>query len=308
MLLIARTLNVKDTGETIISPVSGGVDIPNWINNKGFIGISDPIKDTVMSYNQAVNRALLLYVLSKNVEFSSVYEYYYLNADLNHNNHDNQKSHWIADFETSLKSIPYKVKKTYRTKYNETIVLISIIEDTDENSSWFTSVTDTADIDVSGSFMYHYEYHNGKNEYRKKQLLKIISSDTIKSMNWCSTISGNNYSKISSSDETVYSLKRLSPIYNDYGKTNDDMIFSKNEYGLWNSLIDTYFQALTLFESNSVVVENTTRQITHENNGAYTDKNQDISRLVMRTIISCSLKTLSLKNNNLYADWEIIEK
>ena len=305
---MARTLNAIDTGETINSPVSGGVDMPNWINNKGYIGISDPIKDTLMSYNQAVKRALLLYALSKDVEFSSVYEYYYLNADLNHNNHDNQKSHWIADFGTSLKSIPYKVKKTYRTKYNDTIVLISIMEDSDENSSWFTSVTDTADIDISGSFMYHYEYHNGKNEYGEKQLLKITSSDTIKSMNWCSTISGNNCSKISSSDENIYSLKKISSTYNDYGKTKDDMMFSKIEYGLWNSFIDTFFQSLTLFESNSVVVENTTRQITHEDNGVYTDKNQDISRLVMKTNISCFINTLSLKNNNLYADWEIIEK
>ena len=302
-------MKAEDTGETINSPVYNGVGMPEWINDKGYIGISDPIKDTLMSYNQAVNRALLLYALGKDVCFSSVYEYYYLNADMDNNNHDNQKSHWIADFETSLKNIPYKVKKTYRTKYNETIVLISITDDTDNNPTWFTSVTDTADISVSGSFMYHYEYHNGKNEYGEKQLLKVVTStDTINSMNWCSTISGNKRTKISSSDEAIYSLKRISTAYDDYGKPTDDMMFAKIEYGLWDSLIDSFFQALTLFETDSVVVENTARQITYEDKGMYGDKNQDISRLVMKTNVSCSLLNVSLKNNNLYGEWRITER
>lgn len=307
ILFFAGTLNAHDTGEHTASPVSYGIELPNWISQKGYIGISDPIKDTIISYNQAVNRALFLYALNNGGKLSSVYEYYYLNSDINNKTQDNQKSHWIAEFETSLKDISYKVKRTYRTKYNETIVLLSVIEN-DKNSLSFDPIIEDVNFNVGGSFMYHYEYLDKKNEYGEKQLLKITSTDSIKSMNWSSTISGSEYTKISSADDVIFSLKKINTIYNDYGKCTDDIPFAKIEYGLWDSLIDTFFQALSLFEPNSVVVENTTRQITKENNGTYNDKNQNISRLVMKTNISCSLMNIYIKNNNLYTRWNITER
>ena len=89
---------------------------------------------------------------------------------------------------------------------------------------------------------------------------------------------------------------------------SDEMVFSKIEFGLWNSFIDTFFQSLSIFEPKNIIIENTTRQITHEENGTYGDKNQNISRMVMKTNISCSLTNISLKNNVLYAKWEVIER
>ena len=85
------------------------------------------------------------------------------------------------------------------------------------------------------------------------------------------------------------------------------MVFSDINFGLWDSFVDTFFQSISIFESKDVVVKNTTRQISSEDNGMYKNKSQDISRLVMKTKISCRLKHLSLKNNKLYANWEIIE-
>ena len=298
MSLLVKTFNNNDTGETKNTPVSYSVDLPTWLSDNGYIGISDPNNDTIVAYEQAVNRALALYALSNDVIYSSVYEYYYLNANMKVNNHCNQKSHWIAEFETSIENVSYQITKTYRTKYNEIIVLLSVSQN-DNNGS---------NINISGSFMYHYEYLDNKNEYGEKQILEINIADTSCIMEWNSTISNNKYMKISSLNNTISSLKKISTYYNDYGNTTDNMVFSKIEFGLWNSFIDTFFQSLTIFDPQNIIVENTTRQITHEGNGTYGDKNQNISRMVMKTNISCSLTNISLKNNVLYAKWEVIER
>ena len=298
MSLLVKTFNNNDTGETKNTPVSYSVDLPTWLSDNGYIGISDPNNDTIVAYEQAVNRALALYALSNDVIYSSVYEYYYLNANMKVNNHCNQKSHWIAEFETSIENVSYQITKTYRTKYNEIIVLLSVSQN-DNNGS---------NINISGSFMYHYEYLDNKNEYGEKQILEINIADTACIMEWNSTISNNKYMKISSLNNTISSLKKISTYYNDYGNTTDNMVFSKIEFGLWNSFIDTFFQSLTIFDPPNIIVENTTRQITHEGNGTYGDKNQNISRMVMKTNISCSLTNISLKNNVLYAKWEVIER
>ncbi len=298
MSLLVKTFNNNDTGETKNTPVSYSVDLPTWLSDNGYIGISDPNNDTIVAYEQAVNRALALYALSNDVIYSSVYEYYYLNANMKVKSHCNQKSHWIAEFETSIENVSYQITKTYRTKYNEIIVLLSVSQN-DNNGS---------NINISGSFMYHYEYLNNKNEYGEKQILEINIADTSCIMEWNSTISNNKYMKISSLNNTISSLKKISTYYNDYGNTTDNMVFSKIEFGLWNSFIDTFFQSLTIFDPQNIIVENTTRQITHEGNGTYGDKNQNISRMVMKTNISCSLTNISLKNNVLYAKWEVIER
>ena len=296
--LLVKTSNNNDTGETKTTPVSYAIDLPTWLYDSGYIGISDPNKDTIVAYEQAVNRALALYALSNDVSFSSVYEYYYLNANMKVKNHENQKSHWIAEFETSIENVSYQITKTYRTKYNETIVMLSVSQNDNNGSS----------INISGSFMYHYDYLNNKNEYGEKQILEIKIADTASIMEWSSTISNNKYMKISSLNNSISSLKKISTSYNDYGNTTDEMVFSKIEFGLWNSFIDTFFQSLSIFEPKNIIIENTTRQITHEENGTYGDKNQNISRMVMKTNISCSLTDISLKNNVLYTKWEVIDR
>ena len=181
MSLLVKTFNNNDTGETKNTPVSYSVDLPTWLSDNGYIGISDPNNDTIVAYEQAVNRALALYALSNDVIYSSVYEYYYLNANMKVKNHCNQKSHWIAEFETSIENVSYQITKTYRTKYNEIIVLLSVSQN-DNNGS---------NINISGSFMYHYEYLNNKNEYGEKQILEINIADTDCIMEWNSTISNN---------------------------------------------------------------------------------------------------------------------
>lgn len=268
------------------------------MSGNGYIGISDPISDTVIAYNQAVQRALAFYTISSEMSASIVYEYYFLNANKEHKNRENQKSHWIAEFESSVDEISYTVEKVHRTKSNETIVLLNINETTDSVTS----------VGVSGSFMYHYEYFNSDLSYGEKQILKINSTDSIKSSEWNSTVGNAKYIKKSILDDYENTLKKRITSYADFGVVTDDMVFSNTEFGLWNSFVDTFFQALSIFESKDVVVKNTSRQILHEDAGLYKDKTQDISRLIMKTNFSCHVSNISMKDNNLYAVWEFIEK
>ena len=261
------------------------------------IGISDPNEDEAIAYFQAVKRALAFYAFSQNVSVSSVYELYY-NDSNNEYTYNNQKSHWIAELESTISAYSYTLDKSYRTKYNETVVFLNVFPETDNDRK----------MKVTSSFMYYYDNLNDKDEYGEKQVMTIYSYDDVTRLEWQSIDDKNMTSKLSSIDKQLMKLKKQQYSYNDYGTVTDNMLFSENSYGLWNSFFDTFFQAVTLFESNESVVKSTSRQINQEQNETYTDKNQNIIRSVMKTDVSCRLVNFSLKNNKLYANWEILEK
>ena len=174
------------------------------------------------------------------------------------------------------------------------------------------NVTDDASADnelsIAGSFMYHYDYMNRKVEYGEKQLLLISCPEMINSLKWISLIDKNITQKGTSVNDNLYRLKNMVNIYEDYGTVDDNMVFSDIRYGLWNSYIDNFFQAVSNFEPTNIVLKNSTRHISLETDGDFGEKSQDIIRRVIKTKVSCSLMSLSLKNNKLYANWEIIER
>ena len=120
-------------------------------------------------------------------------------------------------------------------------------------------------------------------------------------------IDKNITQKETSVNDNLYRLKNVVSIYEDYGTVDDNMVFSDIRYGLWNSYIDNFFQAVSNFEPTNIVLKNSTRHISLETDGDFGEKSQDIIRRVIKTKVSCSLMSLSLKNNKLYANWEIIE-
>lgn len=298
LLLLIRTLVGYGTEGDNHPSVTCDMNFDGLFSDQVYVGVSDPMNDADLAYDQAVKRALAFYVIGTDMNISSVYEYYYLDANLNRYDLDNQKSHWIAEITAEGKDISYKVKKQYRTKYNETIVVLNITDDAE----------DKVDVNVSGTFMYHYDFDNNEVVYGEKQFLTIQIDDSSSVLEWISTIDNRNHSKISVFDGKQNILRYSKNYYEDHSSINDDMFFCENKFGLWNSFIDTFFQSLSVFESQQLVIKNTSRQILQETNGTYEDKNQNIARLVMRTNISCSLTKLSLKNNTMYANWEIKEK
>jgi len=298
VLLLFLKANVLNdvTGEMSFSPVSCHSDEEKNLIESKYIGISDPISDTIVALNQAVQRALAFYALNQNMEISSVYEYYYIDDDVDvHCN--NKKSHWIADFESKLENYSYSIEKILYTKYNEIVVLINVTDDASADN----------ELSIAGSFMYHYDYMNRKVEYGEKQLLLISCPDMIDSLKWNSLIDKNITQKETSVNDNLYRLKNVVSIYEDYGTVDDNMVFSDIRYGLWNSYIDNFFQAVSNFEPTNIVLKNSTRHISLETDGDFGEKSQDIIRRVIKTKVSCSLMSLSLKNNKLYANWEIIE-
>ena len=233
------------TGEMSFSPVSCHSDEEKNLIESKYIGISDPISDTIVALNQAVQRALAFYALNQNMEISSVYEYYYIDDDVDvHCN--NKKSHWIADFESKLENYSYSIEKILYTKYNEIVVLINVTDDASADN----------ELSIAGSFMYHYDYMNRKVEYGEKQLLLISCPDMIDSLKWNSLIDKNITQKETSVNDNLYRLKNVVSIYEDYGTVDDNMVFSDIRYGLWNSYIDNFFQAVSNFEPTNIVLKN----------------------------------------------------
>lgn len=283
-------------GEKTISPVSRHIDTADYVVTPTYIGISDPCNDTVTSLCQAVERALALYALNQNMELLSVYEYYYLDNNTK-TSIKNQKSHWIAEIQSKCENFSYEIKKISYTKYNETIVLLSISDDPSADN----------EITVDGSFMYHYDHYNGKAIYGEKQMLTISCPSMFDTLKWISTIDNNLVVKNSIVNDDTLKLKNTVRIYDDYGLINDYMEFSENNYGLWNSIIDTFFQAVSDFESDDIILKNLTRHISREKDDKYHDKSQDIIRRVIKAKCSCRMQSLSSKNNKLYADWNINE-
>ena len=299
VLLLFLKANVLNdvTGEMSFSPVSCHSDEGKNLIESKYIGISDPISDTIVALTQAVQRALAFYALNQNMEISSVYEYYYIDDDVDvHCN--NKKSHWIADFESKLENYSYSIEKILYTKYNEIVVLINVTDDASADN----------ELSIAGSFMYHYDYMNRKVEYGEKQLLLISCPEMINLLKWNSLIDKNITQKETSVNDNLYRLKNMVNIYEDYGTVDDNMVFSDIRYGLWNSYIDNFFQAVSNFEPTNIVLKNSTRHISLETDGDFGEKSQDIIRRVIKTKVSCSLMSLSLKNNKLYANWEIIER
>lgn len=286
-----------NTGGTDNSPVSVS-DLPEWFYDGNYIGISDPNTDTIVALEQAVKRALAFYALNQNMELSSVYELYYLDDNLNSNLY-NQKSHWIADFQSELENFSYSIENVYYTKYNEVIVGINVCTDTASNNN----------LNVNGSFMYHYDFIDDNVEYGEKQYLSIsMNKGFLEKLDWVSTIVNNHTKKISYLNELPKKLKHAIYSLEDYGKTNDRMVYTENKYGLWDCYLDTFLQAISNFESKKITVKNTSQHISEEKNESFGDKTQNIVRIVTKTQVMVLLRALTLKNNNLYADWEVVEK
>lgn len=293
LLLTFLSLDYKGDTEDNMSSVSPFLFNGNYL----CLGISDPNKDSEKAYDQAVKRALAFYAISQQVEISSLYELYYMNANSAYSV-DNQKSHWMAELSSSISNYTYNVKYVSRTKYNETIVLLEVKNDEKQDNT----------ISMSSSFMYYYEGINGKMEYGEKQVVNILTHEDVNILEWVSLIDKTTTNKLSYNNKLKTKIKPYDYTYEDYGTITDDMLFSDNKYGLWNSYVDTFFQAISVFESNNSLIKSTNRQVTQEINGNFEDKSQDIIRSVMKTQVSCFLVNISLKNNMFYASWEVKEK
>ena len=293
ILLTLLSLDYKGDAEDDMSSVSPFL----YKNHYLCLGISDSNEDREQSFQQAVKRALAFYAFSQEIELSSLYELYYMSSNATYSV-DNQKSHWMAELKSSVSNYSYNVKEVYRTKYNETIVLLEVQNDEKQNNT----------ISVTSSLMYYFDGINTKMEYGEKQVVNILSHEDINILEWISTVDNTGTKKLSCNNKLKTKIKPYSYSYNDYGTITDDMLFSDNKYGLWNSFVDTFFQAISDFKSDNSLIKSTNRQITTEVNGSFEDKNQDIIRSVIKTRVSCFLVGISLKNNMFYASWEVKEK
>lgn len=266
-----------------------GEDLPQWLSEGGYIGISDPHNDTDFAYNQAVQRALALYVFATKVELKAVIG---SSSTIDETETYEQSRMLYRLYKKSEGNISYNVDRIYRTKYNETIVIINV-----SDYGIYSTSLDVV-VDSFSEDNIHYNKDDVKDYSYVRKIMFAIDSNDLASL-WSSAIDNEDLTINNKCDNGIeYSIERNNNfIYKDYGGISFCVNSAENEYGLWNSFIDVFIQSLYNFVGS----------VAYQGNGVQCSNSSeyDISRNTINTEITCSLSKLFINNNRLYADWEM---
>lgn len=288
--------DLSDTGAS--SPVSD-CSLPAWfLPSNGFIGVSDPKLDSADGYNQAVARALLMYSVSNNISISTVYELYY-HVENNSVSIDNVKSRFLSEFKSEVANYSYEVTNYYVTKYNETIVDVVVFEDAKADNQ----------ISTDASLMLSFDSNKGHSSFGEQIMLNsVYKSDSTIEASWKSIFINGSCKKTSSLGGKNLEIQKPYSYYEDYGNgDSDDYVFSDLKNGLWNAYVDLFFQALSNFRCNDVIIKVTGRNISEAYNESYNEKSQRIARMAFCTEANAKINNIILKNNVLYAKWDFAD-
>ncbi|MCQ2316970.1 MAG: hypothetical protein MJZ85_09890 [Bacteroidales bacterium] len=293
---LMTTTYASDTGD-VKSPVSDDV-LPLWFfENQGVIGISDPGLDSVQGYEQAVIRALQMYSFTE-TEVSAVYEIYY-NIENNEVSVDDQRSHWLSEMKTVVNGYQYVVNHTFVTKYDETVVSISVVGDNSSNSV----------LESFASVMFYFDIDKNVNNYGERVCVECqASSENLSKLSWNSTTENELSLKTSSVNGTFSRVKNIGCNYGEGGEKDvKGCVSASLKYGLWNAYVDVFLQEFTNFESSNSTIKVSSRNITEEYTGSYGDKVQRIARMVYNTTVSAGIAGMYIEDNMLYSKWNIVE-
>lgn len=280
-------------------------ELPSWFYNPyGVIGVSDMNLDSVTAVNQAVVRAVFMHAISQKLRLSSVYELYYHMENDGNNNIDDQKSHCLAEFETSISSYGYDIIDICFTKYDEAIVLLNVYNDYDENNE------KTADF--NGSYMFFFDGTIKNPEYGDTFMLNMTTSgESVNDLKWVSRTEGRYSVQTSTIDSVTNNVIERYYSYGTGGEVPDNVVNQNTRHGLWHSIADTFMQAMTNFIPQKATIKSTNRMISDyqslNQSADYRDKVQDIVRMTFKTDLSCRINGIKCDNGVMYVDWDVSE-
>lgn len=296
LLSVMTTALASGTGDGR-SPVSDVV-LPAWFfDGRGFIGISDPGLDSVRGYEQAVMRALLMYSLTE-AEVSAVYEIYY-NIENNEVSVDDQRSHWLSEMKTVANGYSYVVNNSFVTKYDETVVSVSVVDDKNSDNIF----------ESFASMLFYFDGDGNASNFGEKVCVECYSSsENISKLSWDSTTENELSMKTSSIDGTFSRVKNIGCNYGEGGRKGvKDCVSASLKYGLWNAYVDACLQEFSNFESANSTIKVSSRNITEEYTHSFGDKVQRIARMMYSTNVSAHIAGIYIKDNMLFSKWNIVE-
>ena len=280
-------------------------ELPSWFFNPyGVIGVSDMDLDSVTAVNQAVVRAMFMHAISQKLSMSSVYELYYHMENDGNNNIDDQKSHCLAEFETSISGYGYDIIDIGFTKYKEAIVLLNVYNDYDENNE--------KSANFNGSYMFYFDGTIRNPEYGDTFVLDMSApGEDINNLKWLSKTEGRYSVQTSTIDSITNNVIERYYSYGAGGSVPKNVVNQNTRHGLWHSIADTFMQAMTNFIPQKATIKSTNRMITDyqslNQSADYRDKVQDIVRMTFKTDLSCRINGIECENGVMYVDWDVSE-
>ena len=280
-------------------------ELPSWFFNPyGVIGVSDMDLDSVTAVNQAVVRAVFMHAISQKLSISSVYELYYHMENDGNNNIDDQKSHCLAEFETSISGYGYDIIDIGFTKYKEAIVLLNVYNDYDENNE--------KSANFNGSYMFYFDGTIRNPEYGDTFVLDMSApGEDINNLKWLSKTEGRYSVQTSTIDSITNNVIERYYSYGAGGSVPKNVVNQNTRHGLWHSIADTFMQAMTNFIPQKATIKSTNRMITDyqslNQSADYRDKVQDIVRMTFKTDLSCRINGIECENGVMYVDWDVSE-
>jgi len=273
-------------------------ELPDWLfrpekyatSEKFFIGISNPGMDSLRAVNLAKSRAEALCVLSEKMQVDNVSDNFMVSREF-----EGKESQYLDFTRLSrnkiLQNNEFVVDKTFYTKYQEGIVLVSLHPSHNRG-------IDT--IQVNGELMQlaREDNYGLENTVFCKLKIKKISSDAKKdtvltkyvykgrnrNFNLHTFFQGDSiefpvhpYRYVSSSDTLDYS---------------SFVVHNSLSAGLWNSFINTLFSNISYYNKN---LEASVKS-SYDN---YSLKSQGIIRTVSRNHLTYSLKRIIINDNEL---------
>lgn len=303
---LGANAKMADTGSQNGSPVSAYDALPLWFfSPTGPVGVSDPYLDEEAALNQAVGRALFMYMISDSLNLMSVYELYYHNETVGDNGSVNeQQSHGMLVFNAQNHYLNYEIAEMCYTEYNEAVVMLNVYAGYDDDM--------LKDVECAGDYMFYFDGAEKNPNFGDMMYMNLRTPDEfVERQEWTTKTEGNIVLVYSNTDTVQTRILDKWCRYTDGGTTSPNAVFQTTRHGLWRAMTDTFVQSLSNFVPRKTLL-GTTNKIASDTYGYnddmdYHNKIQDLTRLVYKTKVSCILAAMSTENGNLSADWVIIE-
>lgn len=305
---LCATENTVNTGSRNYgsSVYAVGNDLPAWFfNPTGPIGVSDMYMQEDEALNQAIVRALFMYMVSEKMNLMSVYELYYHNEVVGDKNSVNeQQSHCMAAFNTKNQYLKYEIAELFYTEYDEAVVMLNVIQGSKKDRM--------KEARCEGEYMYYFDGAKKYPEYGDRISIVVNTPDEfVEHEEWLTKTERNIAWVYSTTDTVTNRIPEKWLYYKNGGATTSIAVSQNTRHGLWHAITDTFMQSLSNFTPRKTLLGSTNANASgisgYKDDMDYRNKVQDLTRLVFKAELSCNIVSMSIDNGVLYADWNLAE-
>lgn len=289
-LAILLSINLFGRGQSASRPER--LFLEQTASSGVFVGVSDPGADSTAGYWQAVSRAVMLYAFSQNVSVDIVTDAFCHENDVNGGSRIEEIIKSLSVLNTDCRQVSYEVDSLSATPQGETIVALRVSDN--PSGSLFTS---TATLFFNLISYDADDGINGKNEI-------FMQLDTC-SMAYKLHRYNTEWSCQSSCYGNPIAIDRSRKSYNDTDCTDDSISSYSLENGLWQAFalsLEGLSSKVSVFECK---LKSLNENFGDEVSGIAQGNKRNLTRCVTSHRLKATPKTMGIKDNRLYVNWDI---